>query len=408
MTRAPSASILGATDSMRILILHNRYREFGGEDAVVDAEIALLRGAGLDAHSLFWTNDDVRTNGLLGSSASFANAVWNRSAWHSVRCAVREFRPDVVHVHNTLAAASPSVVHGAAMPSVGIVHTLHNFRHLCLNGLLLREQRICTDCVGKLPWRGVGRACYRQSIPASMAVACGEVVHRALGSWSHVHRFIALSQHAKQLHVQAGFEARKIVVKPQTLASDPGRGEHRGDFALFAGRLSSEKGLHVLLRAWSEAGLEVPLRIAGDGPDAENVRSRAAALPSATMLGRLPRDEVLSLMRDAKLLVMPSECFEAFPVTLLEGLATGCPIVASDIGALGEVIRSGENGVLVPPGDPAALARAVQRLNSDPAERDRLSRAARATFLERFSPERACQALLSIYRDARAEAQRSN
>ena len=374
---------------------------------MVDAEIALLRNLGHEVRALVWSNKSIHADGPSGGAVALADSIWNRSAWRSVRDTVRDLEPDVVHVHNTLAVASPSVVRAAAVPGVGIVHTLHNFRHLCLNGLLLREQRVCTDCVGKLPWRGVARACYRQSIPASMAVACGEVVHRALGSWSHVHRFIALSQHAKQLHVEAGFEGRKIVVKPQTLASDPGPGGHRGDFALFSGRLSREKGLHVLLRAWGEARLETPLVIAGDGPDAEDVRSRAAA-SRATMLGRIPRDELLSLMRDAKLLVMPSECFEAFPVTLLEGLATGCPIVASDIGALGEVIRSGENGVLVPPGDAAALARAIQRLNDEPAERERLSRGARATFVERFSPERACQALLSIYRDARAEAQRTN
>ncbi|TMQ68754.1 MAG: glycosyltransferase family 4 protein [Candidatus Eisenbacteria bacterium] len=393
---------------MRILILHNRYREFGGEDAVVDAEMALLRSAGLDVYSLSWTNDDVRANGPLGGSASLATAVWNRSAWHSVRRAVCEFRPDVVHVHNTLAAASPSVVHGAALPGVGLVHTLHNFRHLCLNGVLLRNQRVCTDCVGKLPWRGVVRACYRGSRAASMGVACSEVVHRALGSWSRVHRMIALSEHAKRLHVQAGFDERKITVKPQTLSTDPGMGEHGGDFALFAGRLSAEKGILVLLRAWREAQLEVPLVIAGDGPEAERVRGEIADLPAAKMLGRIDRASLLDLMHQTRLLIVPSLCFEGFPITLLEGLATGCPIVASDIGALGEIIRSGENGVLVPLGDGAALARAIQRLNDEPAERERLSRAARASFVERFTPERSCQALVNIYRDACAEARTEN
>jgi glycosyltransferase involved in cell wall biosynthesis len=391
---------------MRILILHNRYREFGGEDAVVDAEIALLRGTGHDVRTLLWANTDLRTNGIGARSIALACSIWNRSAWQSVRDAVRDFRPDAVHVHNTLATASPSVVRAAAVSGVGLVHTLHNFRHLCLNGVLLREQRVCTDCVGRLPWRGVARACYRGSRSASLAVACGETVHRALGTWSHVHRFVALSEHAKQLHIKAGLDARKVIVKPQTLASDPGMGEHRGDFALFAGRLSPEKGIRVLLRAWREMRSELQLVIAGDGPDADWVRSEIGGIPATRMLGRLAQEKVVHLMHDARLLLLPSECFEGFPVTLLEGLATGCPIAASDIGALGEVIRSGENGVLVPPGDPAALARAIQRLNDGPAERERLSQAARATFVERFSPERACRALLSIYRDAHAEAQR--
>ncbi len=385
---------------MRILILHNRYREFGGEDVVVEAETALLRSAGHDVRTLIWSNDDVRADGPLQRSTALASSIWNRSAWHSVRQAVRDFRPDVVHVHNTVAAASPSVVHGAAVPGVGIVHTLHNFRHLCLNGLLLRNRQICTDCVGRLPWRGVTRACYRGSHSASLAVACGEILHRALGSWSQVHRFIALSEHARKLHVDAGLDAKRIVVKPQTLATDPGMGDHRGSFALFAGRLSVEKGIRVLLPAWKEAALDVPLVIAGDGPEAEHARREIAALPRARMLGRIPHDQLIHLMQDAQLLVVPSVCFESFPVTLLEGLATGCPIVASDIGALSEIIRSGENGVLVPPGEAGALAQAIQQLGQAPGERERLSRAARASFVERFSPQRSCQALVNIYREA--------
>ena len=389
---------------MRILVIHNRYREFGGEDAVVDGEIELLRGAGHDVQTLLWSNDDIRTDGPLRKAAALANATWSRSAWQAVRRTVRDSKPDVVHVHNTVAAASPAVVHAAAVPGVGIVHTLHNYRHLCLNGLLFRNERLCTDCVGRLPWRGVTRACYRGSRSESMALAFGEVVHRALGSWSHVHRFIVFSEHAKRLHVEAGFDAQRIALKPQTLATDPGVGQHRGAFALFAGRLAVGKGVGVLLHAWKESRLDLPLVIAGDGPEAERVRRDVVAIPGAKMLGQITRPQLMPLMHDACLLVVPSLWFEGFPVTLLEGLATGCPVVASDVGALREIIRSGENGVLVQPGDSRALGKVIRGLIESPGERERLARGARASYQERFSPERSRQTLERIYQEAIAAA----
>jgi glycosyltransferase involved in cell wall biosynthesis len=387
---------------MRILIVHNRYRQFGGEDAVVDGEAEMLRLAGHEVCVLMWSNDDIEIDGLFRRAAALRNAIWNPAAWRMVRDARRDFAPDIVHVHNTVAVASPAVLNASRGPGVGIVHTLHNFRHLCLNGMLFRNQSLCTDCVGKLPWRGAVRSCYRGSRSASVALAGSEVIHRALGTWTKtVHRFIALSEHSRGLHIAGGLDPDRIAVKPQTLARDPGCGNHRGDYALFAGRLSPEKGVSVLIQAWRREGLTVPLVIAGDGPEADRVRRETASLPTVHMMGRVPRHQLLSLMKDARVLVLPSVWFEsALPVTLLEGLATGCPVVASRLGAIPEMVREGEEGILVPPGDPDAIARAIRELWQSEASRQRLGAGARAAFRERYSPEASRGVLLRIYGEA--------
>jgi glycosyltransferase involved in cell wall biosynthesis len=390
---------------MRILIVHNRYREFGGEDAVVDSEVEMLRLAGHDVRVLLWSNDDVRIEGALQHIDALRNTIWNRIAWHTVRSARREFAPDVIHIHNTVAVASPAVLDASRGPDVGVVHTLHNFRHLCLNGTLFRNRRPCTDCVGKLPWRGVLRSCYRGSRGASLALAGSEVIHRAIGTWTKtVHRFVAFSEHSRQLHIAAGFDPDRIAVKPQTLANDPGCGGHRGEYVLYAGRLSPEKGIAVLLDAWRQYRLNVPLVIAGDGRDAGRVRCEIRSLPMIRMMGRVPRHELLDLMKDARVLVLPSLWFEGFPVTLLEGLATGCPIVASRVGAIAEIVREGEEGILVPPGDSEAMARAIEELWLSEGSRQRLQTRARTAFRERFSPQASQEALLNIYREARGLA----
>ncbi len=391
-----------AADKMRILIVHNRYREFGGEDAVVDSEAEMLRLAGHEVRALMWSNDEIETDSLLKKTAALRNAIWNPAAWCTVRDARRNFAPDVVHVHNTVAMASPAVLDAGGGPGVGVVHTLHNFRHLCLNGTLFRNGSPCTDCVGRFPWRGVIRSCYRGSRGASMALAGSEIFHRVLGSWKRrVHRFIALSEHSRRLHIAGGLDADRVAVKPQTLARDPGCGDHRGDYALYAGRLSPEKGIGVLLRAWRQHRLNVPLLIAGDGPEADRVRRETASLPMVRMVGRVPRHQLMDLMKDARILVVPSSSFEGFPVTLLEGLATGCPIVASRVGAIPEIVREGEEAILVPPGDPDAIARAIGELWQSEEARQRLGIGARAAFRERFSPEASQEALLRIYREAR-------
>jgi glycosyltransferase involved in cell wall biosynthesis len=376
--------------------VHNHYQQAGGEDEVFLGEARLLEQQGHEVTRYVAHNDRVASIGRL---ALAAGTIWNRESQREIRALIRAERPDVVHVHNTLPLISPSVYFSAAAEGVPVVQTVHNYRHLCANGLLLRDGAPCHDCVGRrvgLP--GIVHACYRESRAATAAVVAMTGVHRALGTWARrIAVYIALTEFARARLVEGGLPAERIVVKPNFVDPDPGVGRGAGGYAVFVGRLAPEKGVRTLVAAWRALGAALPLRIVGDGPLAPEVARAAAEVPGVTWLGRLPPTEVLALVRDAACLVCPSEWYETFGRVIVEAFAGGTPVVASNIGALAELVRPGETGLLFPPGDPAGLAAAVRELLADLPRLARMRVAARAEFERQFTAERNYEMLVEIY-----------
>ncbi|MEM2045956.1 MAG: glycosyltransferase family 4 protein [Candidatus Bathyarchaeia archaeon] len=324
--------------------------------------------------------------------------VWNREAYQSLRSLIRDKRPHIVHVHNTFPLASPAVIRAAKAEGVPVVMTLHNYRLLCLNALLFRQSQVCEDCLGHLPWRGVVHGCYRDSRAASAVVAAMLTVHRAWGTWTLVDRFITLTESARQKFIRAGFPPEKLVVKPNFVHPDPGIGKGQGRYALFVGRLSLEKGVRTLLRAWEKLNREIPLKIVGDGPLAKEVRQAAEQMRGVEWLGRKSREEVYALMGDAWFLVFPSEWYEGFPLVIAESLAKGLPIVATALGSQGSLVDHGRTGLLFRPGDPEDLATKVKWLLSHPEELTHMRQEARAEYEAKYTPEKNYEALVRIYR----------
>ena len=193
----------------------------------------------------------------------------------------RSFRPDVVHFHNTFPLISPSGYYAARAEGVPVVQTIHNYRLICPSATLFRDGRPCVDCVGRrVPWPAVKHACYRDSRPASLVVAGMLSTHRLLQTWNRlVHVYIALSEFARQQLISGGLRGDRIVIKPNFINPDPGVGSHDGDFALFIGRLTIEKGLPTLLSAWERLDGAFPLKIVGDGPLADEVATAAESHP---------------------------------------------------------------------------------------------------------------------------------
>ena len=249
---------------MRILHIHNYYRLPGGEDASSDAEVAMLRRAGHDVRTIRAHNPDRTVPALTALAASPSNPAQARA----MRQKVREWRPDVAHLHNTWFVLTPAIVHALHRESVPIVMTLHNYRLVCVSANLLRDGRVCTDCVGTHPWWGAMHRCYRDSLPASMLAATTIAFNRARRTWDLVDRFVAPSGFVRDLFIEAGFRHDRLVVKPN-VANDPGprpRKPSASRTVLFAGRLSREKGVGTLLDAWFRASLDLELVVAGDGP----------------------------------------------------------------------------------------------------------------------------------------------
>ena len=424
---------------MTILVAHNHYRIRGGEDGVFEAECRLLEESGHRVVRYEKTNRDIPEGG--GRLGLALRTVWNPRTYREVRETIRREKPDVVHCHNTFPLISPSIYWAAAREGVPVVQTLHNYRLACLDGYLFRDGAVCEKCLGRTPWCGLRHRCYRASFGGSLALFAMLAVHRLLGTFRRkVARYIALTDFAEAKFVEAGLPADRVVVKPNAFAppaqtrpaSDSFGIRHSAFSLVYLGRLSPEKGVDILLRAWAmldkngrgaptarplqapggpgaaepRTGPALTCEIVGSGPEEESLRALAQDLgisSSVRFLGALPRAEALRELSGADLLVFPSLWHETFGLTILEAASRGVPAVVTNIGGQSSLVRDGVTGLLVPPGDPAELAAALRGLLADPAALRRMGDAARAAFeASDCEPSRNLARLLAIYAAARS------
>ncbi len=378
---------------MRILIAHNAYQHSGGEDAVVDAEIALLRRHGHDVDVYRRHNDEL--NGMSRPAAAMS-AIWSRQAANEIEQLCDRFHPDVIHAHNTFPLISPSILWMASHRRIPIVQTLHNFRLLCPQATFLREGKICEDCLGKLPWRGVVHKCYRESA-LQTAVAAGMLTtHRLLGTYrDRVTTYVALSHFCKDKFIVGGLPADRLRVKPNFVSSPPAPKTTSRQGGLYVGRLSTEKGMDVLINATRQLD-GVALQVVGDGPFEAEIK----AAFGNDYLGFQPREQAHALMQNACYLVAPSTCYETFGLALVEAFAAGTPVIASRHGAFAEIVEEGVTGLMFAPGDAKDLAQKIAWAQSHPDDMLRMGRAARAEYESKYTPQRNYEMLIELYEDA--------
>jgi glycosyltransferase involved in cell wall biosynthesis len=381
---------------MRILVLHSRYRSgsASGENRVVEDEARLLSEAG---HAVQVYSPGAGRPSGMELVRTGARVVWSRRAASEVRRHMSRLRPDVVHCHNLYPALSPSVLRAIA-GRASLVMTLHNYRLLCLPGIFFRDGRPCEDCLGRLPWPGVLHSCYQGSVPASLALATSLTIHRRLGSFDGVDRYLAISEFVRTKHIQAGLPSQRVVVKPHFTWPGKVRGG-AGDYFLYLGRLSPEKGVDTLIDAWR--GIDERLLVVGNGPEASSLRSKAPA--HVEFVPTVSPERVRTLIQSARAMLVPSRSDEGAGRVVLEAYAAGVPVIASRVGALPEVVVENTTGLLVAAGNVSAWVEAVQRLLED-AESERMGRAGLQLWEAEYSPARGLARLEAAYHSAMAEA----
>ena len=388
---------------MKIVMVHNTYQQPGGEDASFRNARDLLQNADHEIVEYLRSNDEVNQFVSLRQLTLAKRTIWAGDTRREFRELLMREKPDVVHVQNTFVMISPSIYWACRDAQVPVVQVMENYRLLCPGALLLRDGKVCEECMVHGVWRSVRYGCYRQSSKATAVVAAMLATHRFLGTWSRlIDYYLVPTNFGRRKFIEGGLPPEKLLVKPNFVYPDPGEGHGERTYALFVGRLSPEKGLRTLLSAWASLRTPIPLHIAGDGPMKEELEGyvRQNALSCVRFLGNLKRDQVMMAMKEARCLLFPGECYEGLPHTVLEAFACGTPVIASSMGAAQEVVLDGRVGVQFTPGDTKDLASKTEWAWAHPARLAEMGREARREYEAKYTAARNYELLMKAYQRA--------
>lgn len=380
---------------MNILTVHNEYQIRGGEDECHQEEVDLLRRKGITVDSYIEKNHKIsQTNPIKLAQQT----IWSQETFNSIRTRLKSSNYDLIHVHNFLPLISPSVYYAAHSGDIPVVQTLHNYRLLCPNALFFRDGQVCEDCLGtKTRWPSIVHKCYRDNRLASATVTTMLGVHQVLNTWSDkVNLYIALTEFARRKFIEGGLPEEKIVVKPNFVSHDSGPGSGDGGYGLFVGRLSVEKGLDVIIKAWELLNTSIPLKIVGDGPLKDLVIEASKNNPAIEWLGRKSSLEVHQLMGEARFLIFPSKWYEGMPRVIIESFCKGTPVIAANLGAVPELIDHDRTGWRFKPSDPADLAEKIDYAYSR-IDLHEMRYEARAEFEAKYTATVNYQRMMEIY-----------
>lgn len=374
-----------------------------GENQVFLAEEALLSSMGHETFRFVRHSDEIRQQGAWGILKGALSTPWNPWAAREMRASVESIRPKVVHIHNTFPLISPSVFHAIGNRAARVM-TLHNYRLFCAAAIPMRDGRVCLECIERgssLP--GLKYACYRGSRSATLPLVANIEFHRRLGTWQHqVDAYVVLSEFQREVVVEAGLPARKVHVKPN-FCGLPGATvswADRGDYVVFVGRLSAEKGIRTLLHAWKLWGAAAPnLRVVGDGPLRAELERSAQGM-RVEFVGQVTPEAARQQIANARLLVLPSEGFETFGMVVIEAFSLGTPVAVSDLGALPALVEHGRGGLVFRAGVAESIKATLADGWREPQVLQRFGAMGLARARGEYSAQRNYVQLMEIYEQA--------
>jgi len=398
---------------MKVLIVHNFYQSASpsGEDIVFKNEVELLRRNGIKVITYTKHNDEIKEYGLLGKLYLPFRSIWSVKTNEELKKLIKKEKPNIAHFHNIWYLISSSAYYACKDMGIPVVQTLHNFRIFCANGLLIRNGNVCEECISKTVNRleVIGRlkliknalkyGCYRDSRLHSLPIAFTEYFHWAKKTWiNKVDAYIALTEFGKNKFIEAGLPAEKIFVKPNFLPNPPEPNYSHQNYACFLGRISKEKGLGLLIEAFKLLrNSQFKIKIIGDGPlkNYFEEKVKKEGINGIEFLGRKEHLESMEILKNAKFLILPSICYEMFPMTLIEAFACGKPVVASNLGVFSELVQNGKTGLLFEAGNIEDLAEKIKwMIENDCSE---MGKNARKLFEERYSEKKNFEILIEIY-----------
>lgn len=387
---------------MKILICHNYYRSSApsGEDAVAENEINLLREHGHEVITYTKHNDDLDDSTFAKKLSIAKNTIWSSKTHNELSEFLAQHKPDIAHFHSIFPQISPSAYKACYDSNVPVVHTLHNFRSICPGALLQRDEKVCELCLHGSILNSLKYKCYRNSYLATGALTATIIFNRFISSYTkYVSQYIALTDFATSRMVLGQIPRDLISIKPNFLPLSPEPGTGDGNYAVYVGRLSIEKGVKTLFSAWKD--IDMKLKVIGDGPLMEELKNLPSEdLKNIEFCGYLDRATILEIISNATFQLVPSEWYEGFPMVLLEAFSCGTPVIGSDIGSIGEIVENDITGMKFIPGNIESLKSTIRKMLSDKNKLNEMRISARKVFDSKYSKEISYNILINIYKNA--------
>ncbi len=384
---------------MKVLLVHSAYQQYGGEDSVVKAETELLQSHGDEVVLYGRHNDEIKNFNVLQKALFFPQSIYSWKTSSEIDDVVRRVKPDVAFIHNVYPLISPSVYYALHAVGVPSLQVLHNFRPFCPNGLFYTQDKVCEACKGGNYLNAVKNRCFRGSVALSSLYGLTLGLNRLAGMIDKISGFICLTEFFRIKMREVGIPESKLFVRPNFVRAPAlPANQPSGSYALFMGRLSPEKGLWTLIHAFEKLP-GIQLKILGTGPMEQDLRDYIAnkGIPNVEMLGFKSGTEKMEILRNAFCLVLPSEWYENFPVTALEGFMAAKPVVASRMGGLPYIVEEGKSGFLFEAGNSAELAQRIQYLAEHPGEAESMGRHGRMLTATKYGPDEAYKNLMNIF-----------
>jgi len=385
-----------STDKKSVLIVHNYYKIPGGEDTVVANEKKMLEENGHKVYFYFRRNDELDT---MSSIKIARKAVFNFSTFKEVRRLIKENKIDLVHVHNTLSLISPSVFYAARSMKVPVVQTIHNFRMLCPNALLYRDGHICEECINHGLGCAIKYACYHNNVFQTITIVLNMKIHRLTGIYSKINYICLTDFNKRKLLSMKQLDEKQVFVKPN-LAKEVSafRCKETKNQFIYVGRLDRYKGIRILLKAWKkyeEIGGTSKLIICGIGTEENWCKSfiKAHKTKQVIMKGFISNDDILQLISTSKALIMPTQLYEGFPMSIIEAYSVGTPVISSNIGNAGDLVTEGVTGFKFQYDSPDDLAKTLIQFEPSQINPDNIIR----IYEQKYSALHNYEVLMQIY-----------
>lgn len=381
---------------LNILIVHNYYQIPGGEDTVVANEKGMLEDHGHKVVLYIRNNSELKKMSKLQKLMLPFTTVFNPRTYRDIKRLIKTEQIDIVHVHNTLNLISPSVYYAARVMNVPVVQTVHNFRLLCPGATFYRDGHICEDCVESGLWCAVKHKCYRGSRMQTLACVMSTWFHRMTGIYGKIN-YICLTEFNKGKLLQLKqIKANQVFVKPNFIAAPTDEiipYKQRANQFIFAGRLDKLKGIDILLKAWKQMGATASkLVVCGTGPMEDWCKDFLRNNPDCNveMRGFVPNNETKKLIANSKALILPTQCYEGFPMTIVEAFLVGTPVICSDLGNAGSIVEEGVTGCKFKADSIEGIIKAIRKCGG-------MCESAMSEFEKKYTDNKNYEILSAIY-----------